>query len=314
MGEAGLNTTDHMAKVCPLCGGTDFAVWRFGLLRCEKCELVVDEAIWRPAVDAQMAETFFGEIYQPVRSFWVRLFEALNNRRTMRRLHRHAVSTGSLLEIGVGSGSFLAYAQARGFVPLGCDFSATICGRVERNTGIGMHCGPLESLPDQHQFDVVVMNHVLEHVSDPQSFLITALARLKPDGVLHLAVPNVAAWEARLPGWNSYEPYHLLYFTPQTLRAIAEKAGFQILKVITHESFSGWFLAILRTLLKNRHSAQAQQGENSGLERSTSMLEHGYRLTMVVWGMATFPLRRLQELLGKGDEVILLARNRSDAG
>jgi len=259
-----------------------------------------------------MEEAFFGESYEPVRSFWVRLFEALNNRRTMKRLRGHAGLAGALLEIGVGSGSFLAYAQERGFVPLGCDLSPAICRRVERNIGVRMHCGPLESLPDQQRFDVVVMNHVLEHVSDPQSLLKGALAHLKPGGVLHLAVPNVAAWEARLPGWNSYEPYHLLYFTPRTLRATAEKAGFEILEVTTHESFSGWFLAILRTLLKKDQSAQIQPEANTSAKRSTSILEHGYRLTMVAWGLATLPLRQLQELLGKGSEVILLARRENN--
>lgn len=313
MGEAGLNTMEHMVKACPLCGGMDLTTWRFRLLRCQKCELVVDEAVWRPAANEQMEEAFFGEDYEPVRSFWVRLFEALNNRRTMRRLSRHAGLAGSLLEIGVGSGSFLAYAQARGFVPLGCDLSAAICRRVERSTGIRMHCGPLESLPDQERFDVVVMNHVLEHVSDPRTLLKAARARLKPGGVLHLAVPNVAAWEARLPGWNSYEPYHLLYFTPRTLRAAAEQGGFEILEVNTHESFSGWFLAVLRTLLRKDRRAPAQQAANTGTKQSTSTLEHGYRLTMVAWGLATLPLRRLQELLGNGDEVILLARNGNNA-
>lgn len=304
---------EHMAKACPTCGGTDFSTWRFGLLCCAKCELVVDAAVWRPTANEQMEEAFFGESYEPVRSFWVRSFEALNNRRTMKRLRGHAGLAGSLLEIGVGSGSFLAYAQARGFVPLGCDLSPAICRRVERNTGINIHCGPLESLPDQQRFDVVVMNHVLEHVSDPQSLLKAALAHLKPGGVLHLAVPNVAALEARLPGWTSYEPYHLLYFTPRTLRATAEEVGFEILEVTTHESFSGWFLAILRTLLKKDHSAQVQPGANTSAKGSTSILEHGYRLTMVAWGLATLPLRRLQEMLGKGDEVILLARNGNNA-
>ena len=269
----------------------------------------MDLAVWRPAANEQMQEAFFGESYEPIRSLWVRLFEALNNRRTMKRLRGHAGLAGDLLEIGVGSGSFLAYAQTRGFAPLGCDLSPAICRRVERNTGIRMHCGHLESLPDQQRSDVIVMNHVLEHVSDPKSLLKAARARLKPGGVLHLAVPNVAAWEARLAGWNSYEPYHLLYFTPRTLRATVEDVGFEILEVNTHESFSGWFLAILRTLLKKAHSAQAQQGANMRAKRSTSIVEHGYRLTMVAWGVLTLPFRRLQELLGKGDEVILLARN-----
>lgn len=269
----------------------------------------MDQTVWCPMVSEQMQEAFFGESYEPVRSFWVRLFEALNNRRTIKRLRGHTRVVGDLLEIGVGSGSFLAYAQARGFAPLGCDLSPAICRRVERNTGIRMYCGHLESLPGQQRFDVVVMNHVLEHVSDPTSLLKAVLARLKTGGVLHLAVPNVEAWETRLPGWNSYEPYHLLYFTPRTLRATAEKVGFEILEVNTHESFSGWFLAILRTLLRRSNSKQPQREPSTSTKQLTSFVEHVYRLIMVTWGLLTLPFRRLQESLGKGDEVILLARN-----
>ena len=112
-----------------------------------------------------------------------------------------------------------------------------------------------------------------------------------------------------LPGWNSYEPYHLLYFTPQTLRAAAKKAGFEIQHLTTHESFSGWFLAILRTLLKKSHAAQPQQESSADAKPSTSFVEHAYRLAMVTWGLLALPFRRLQEFLGKGDEVIIIARN-----
>lgn len=300
-----------MSRICPLCGGTRFAGWRFGLLRCEQCNFVVDGLVWRSAANAQLNEASFDDNYEPVRSFWVRMFETLNNRRTMGRLRPAAdiAGGGRLLEIGVGSGSFLAYAKTHGYSPIGCDLSAAICSRVERNTGITMHCGSLESLPDEQLFDVVVMNHVLEHVSDPVALLKAVRTRLKPGGVLHLAVPNVGAWEAQLPGWNSYEPYHLLYFTLRTLRLTAEKAGFEIQHLTTHESFSGWFLAILRTLLRKFNSEQAQQSPSASIKQSTSFVEHAYRLVMVTWGLLTLPFRRLQELLGKGDEAIVVARN-----
>lgn len=299
-----------MTKACPVCRGTDFAIWRFGLLRCDQCDLVVAGSVWRPAANEQLNELSFGDQYEPVRSFWVRMFEEWNNRRTISRLPGAVgIDGGRLLEIGVGSGSFLAYAKSHGYSPLGCDLSAAICRRVESSTEITMHCGSLESLCDEQLFDVVVMNHVLEHVSDPVVLLKTVRAHLKPGGVLHLAVPNVGAWDALLPGWNSYEPYHLVYFSPRTLRLAAEKAGFEIQHLTTHESFSGWFLAILRTLLGKSHTKQPQQEPSTGTKLSSSFVEHAYRFIMVTWGLLTLPFRRLQEFLGKGDEVILIARN-----
>ena len=134
-----------------------------------------------------------------------------------------------------------------GTVPCGCDISAATCSRVARTFDVRMFCGSLQSLPDDDLFDVVVMNHVLEHVADPLALLTAARRRLRSGGVLHLAVPNVASWEARCSGWNSYAPYHLLFFTPGTLRLAAQKVGFEIRSLATHESFSGWFLTLFRT-------------------------------------------------------------------
>jgi 2-polyprenyl-3-methyl-5-hydroxy-6-metoxy-1,4-benzoquinol methylase len=272
----------------------------------------VDEALWRSAANEQLNESFFGDNYGPDQSFWVRLFEKANNRRYLKRIRRVLDEKKLwLLEIGVGSGSFLKYAKGAGIFPVGCDLSAAICHKVERSTGIRVHCGPLESLSDEHVYDVVVMNHVLEHVSDPIALLNAARVRLKPGGVLHLAVPNVACWEAQLPGWNSYQPYHLMYFTPQTLRATVERAGFEILQVVTHESFSGCFLAILRSLLRKKHLKQIRQESSAGVSHATFFVEHAYRLSMVASGVFTLPMRWLQEQLGKGDELVVVARNGS---
>ena len=233
----------------------------------------------------------------------------MNNRRTLRRIRAVCHSgKASILEIGIGSGSFLKYAKTRGYSPVGCDLSAALCRNVERTTGIEVHCGPLSSLPEERHFDVVVMNHVLEHVSEPVELLKSAHARLKPGGVLHLAAPNVASWEAQVSSWISYQPYHLTYFTPRTLRAAVEKAGFGNLQVMTHESFSGWFLVIIHGLLRKRHSALALQRPKTRTGHLVFLAELAYRMTMAIWGLITLPLRWLQKELGKGDELIIVAQ------
>jgi 2-polyprenyl-3-methyl-5-hydroxy-6-metoxy-1,4-benzoquinol methylase len=49
--------------------------------------------------------------------------------------------------------------------------------------------------PDEY-FDVVVSNHVIEHVSDQQLHLSEIARVLKPNGVVYLATPNrLWPWE-----------------------------------------------------------------------------------------------------------------------
>lgn len=315
-----MNDKAFIGQRCPLCEGTRFSAYRLGLLRCESCKLVISPSIWEPQANERMEEEWFGEGYEARKSsVWVEWFEAWNNRRTLARLAEFPRQGNRLLEIGVGSGSFLKTAKAKGFDAMGCDLSAPICHRVERAFGITMHCGLLSELPGKGKFDVVVMNHVLEHVPEPVGFLQDAFRLLAPDGIVHIAVPNIDCWEALLPGWTSYEPYHLTYFNRETLARVVAAAGFSTEIIFTADSFSGWFLALLRTVLAvNRQhgavtrpvlvSAAHPAGSRSGF------VEHTYRLAMVLTGGGLWPLRRMQAHLGRGDELLCIARRLPGGG
>ena len=192
--------------VCPSCGKAVFDPFQMNLLRCNACSLVVDPAVWRQSANETFGDEWFGEDYNTQLSPWVKRFEGWNNQRTFRRIATLEHAGQRLLEIGVGSGSFLQFMKSRGFDVMGCDLSEAICKHVQRKYSIPMHCGYVTKLDDRPQFDIVVMNHVLEHVADPVGFLRDIQRRIKPGGVLHIAVPNIASWGAHLPGWTSYEP------------------------------------------------------------------------------------------------------------
>lgn len=294
---------------CPVCGSQEFAAFRFGLLRCKACSLVIDERIFQPELDRELNQDAFGEGYDPETSFWVRWFEAWKNRRYLANVRRAGVRQGKLLEVGVGSGSLLTAARGAGFEPEGCDLSASLARRVAAKTGIPVHCADLASLP-AGAYDVVCMHHVLEHVSDPVGFLRVAAQRLHAGGVLHLALPNGAAWEAKLPGWNCYEYYHVAYYDADTLRRACEAAGMRVEWVGTHESFSAWFLAVVRTVLGVRPMERPRAGAlgTGRLSRRGRLAEHAYRMAMVVAGVLSWPLRAVQERLGRGTELVAIAR------
>ena len=69
-----------------------------------------------------MVDEWFGETYQANSSFWVVLFEKRNNRKTLSRLAQAKPLGLRLLEIGVGSGSFLNAARSEGYDVMGCIF------------------------------------------------------------------------------------------------------------------------------------------------------------------------------------------------
>jgi 2-polyprenyl-3-methyl-5-hydroxy-6-metoxy-1,4-benzoquinol methylase len=261
-----------------------------------------------------MQEVWFNDEGSIAPSFWVKQYERWNNQRTLSRLKREGLQGRRLLEIGVGSGSFLRLAQEQGYDVAGCDLSRSICRRVEDLYGMSMHNLPIGKVAGEDLFDIVVMNHVLEHVNDPVGVLREVNRLLTSGGIAHIAVPNVACWEAGLSGWASYEPYHLTYFTPKTLVRTVVASGFDISSISTHDSFSGWFLALVRTILGvNRHAgAVTRAGAVSGsaLRRRLPAVEHAYRVAMTSFGVGTLPLRFVQSRLRAGDEAICIAQKR----
>jgi hypothetical protein len=70
---------------------------------------------------------------------------------------------------------------------------------------------------------------VLEHVTDPVSFLGDCADLLKPEGYLFANLPDINSIQARLLGerWPLLLAEHLNYFDRDTLKLCGEKVGLQ---------------------------------------------------------------------------------------
>ena len=73
--------------------------------------------------------------------------------------------------------------------------------------------------------DLVVISHVLEHVSDPFSFLLFATSKLKKGGVLFIEVP-CQDWKHK----QIDEP-HLLFFEKKSIKFLLSKLNFLQIKL-----------------------------------------------------------------------------------
>ena len=300
---------DVHVEQCPLCQGLrPFEPARFDLMSCTDCGLVVSTDIWTPQLDKRLDNEWFGESWDPAASIWTRWFEAIANHYLFKRID-HVSHGGSLLEVGFGSGSFLAYMQSRGWRVQGCDLSRSVCRRAAERWAVPTHWGDVASLPRDKRYDLVVMNHVLEHAQDPLELLQELRARMNPGAQLHVAVPNLACWEAGLPGWIGYQPYHFIYFTPKTLSDTVIRSGFRVEAAFTHAQFGCWFQTVLGTTIPRLRGATRKKIRDRLSRRSgLSAVEHAYRAATAVFGVVSWPARRLQERFGRGDEVIVLAR------
>ncbi|MBV8361656.1 MAG: class I SAM-dependent methyltransferase [Deltaproteobacteria bacterium] len=269
---------------------------------------MVSPQVWAGRDAVRIQQKWFSTPLSSRTSGWVRAVEYRNNLRTWSRIAPWAPAGSRLLEIGVGSGSFLELARRRNLNVAGCDISAPICRDVERRLGIKMFDGGIEQIPSSESYNVIVANHVLEHSSDPLKFLSVIRKHLTDTGVLHIVVPNIDCWSAYLPGWYSYLPYHFVYFSRLTLNRALNQSGFEIIRVMTHETFSGWLLSTVRSLRQRNHSNIDDTSQVKSVNISKSVL---WPIAVLIGGL-TLPLRRLQGLLGYGDELAALARRARD--
>lgn len=137
---------------------------------------------------------------------------------------------GSVLDVGCGSGEFLAQMRARGWRVHGLDFDPKAAEVAMERHGIEVQLGTVESLIQSGvKYDVITASHVIEHIADPVSFLQSCGALLAPSGKLVLKTPNVDSFGHRVFGssWRGLEPpRHLQLFSSEALAMVSKRAGF----------------------------------------------------------------------------------------
>lgn len=142
---------------------------------------------------------------------------------------------GRVLDIGCGSGGYLAFLADLGWACEGIEQGATSRGYARKELGLTVHADlrKLQEFP-KGCFDVVTMWHVIEHLPDPCGTLSAVHRVLKPDGILMLRTPNADSWEARLSQryWYGVDaPRHLYLFSPAALEQCLARTGFAATEV-----------------------------------------------------------------------------------
>jgi 2-polyprenyl-3-methyl-5-hydroxy-6-metoxy-1,4-benzoquinol methylase len=146
-----------------------------------------------------------------------------------RHMPRLPKGGGMLLDVGCGAGSFLSRARTCGWNVVGLDPDPKAAANAARQ-GLTVHLGSIEYYDGRTaQFDVITLNHVIEHVHDPVKVLKTCHALLKPGGQLWLETPNIDSFgHARFrQNWRGLEtPRHLVLFNRDSLSKAFISAGF----------------------------------------------------------------------------------------
>jgi 2-polyprenyl-3-methyl-5-hydroxy-6-metoxy-1,4-benzoquinol methylase len=265
---------------------------------CSQCGLVWTDP--RPT-DEEVA-TYYKEQY---RLSYKGVFTPQNKhvlragRNAMRRyaaIDSYIPGNAVMLDIGSGGGEFLYLLKSRGFNVSGiepnrgyAEFAAETYGLDIRNTMIQ------EVSIDDASRDFITMFHVLEHTEDPLGTLQQLNRWVKSGGHIFIEVPNV------MSNWHSpkgqFHLAHLYNFSVYTLKALAEKAGFEVL--LCEEIDDGENLHILAK------KPVTARNETSPVNRDNfeTVRLHRARYTPVRYMLSRYPWQRFgKKLTGSMEE------------
>ena len=252
---------------CPICGANDFSfVGKRGgefhrdkkgvaanVVKCKKCTVFYSNPTLLPATNPYEVageDYFVGDAHDPKRKIsegtaFAEKIEGILGRK------------GVLLEAACGKGEFLVGAIDRGWKARGVEMTEYFANIASGN-GVDVEVASVEEskyLDEPESCDAIFMLAMLEHLYDPIGMIRKARRVLVPGGVAVINVPNEvtslvnqvgnryvklmygSAWTMSLS--PTFSPFHVVGFSPKSLRYALESNGFEIISLETASGTNG---------------------------------------------------------------------------
>lgn len=228
---------------CPVCGYSGSGFQRRGYyMKCPHCR-----GASRLDADApeQLDEYWRGEEFWSDEEIWKRKRREPVFREAFRVLSAAHPDPGHVLDIGCGTGSFLAICGEHGWQVTGVDPSPVACAVASQEYGLEL---VNETFSSQRfagrKFDAVFAAQVLHHLRDPSAFLADVARVVADDGVIVLRTPNLVPGEGilRLQSLLGRKEQFfcgptLHVFHPDTLRLLLARLGFDDVSFVISRPF-----------------------------------------------------------------------------
>jgi 2-polyprenyl-3-methyl-5-hydroxy-6-metoxy-1,4-benzoquinol methylase len=280
--------------VCPACAEPerDAAIERYGrfeLFHCAACGL----QFWEPREmpDAGWYEQMYGgrdqEILplEPGHKYF--LTDTL------------APRGGELLDIGCGTGNFLAAACKAGYRVTGIELDRNAAQFAKQRLGLERVLPlTIAEFAGQHadeKFDVVTFFEVLEHQTEPAEFLRSVRACLKQQGTIALSVPNRERWLTG-PDVLDYPPNHFLRWNAEALKKFLTANEFEVLSVQEQPAGMRHTAQMINMALRTGMTQNAGEGAPASFREVMQMTPEQAKAALQAKSTAR---QRLMQLLGR---------------
>jgi len=155
----------------------------------------------------------------------------MNEKEEYKYSKKHIGPKDRVLEVGCGKGAFAKYLSTKDYVGLDISENAK---RLAIQEGITIENETVQNFSKKHknEFDIVVSFQVLEHVSDPKSFIEAGLETLKNGGKFIIGVPNENSFLKYVTDEPlNMPPHHTTRWSYNTFQYIALKYNLNIVEI-----------------------------------------------------------------------------------
>ena len=239
-------TASDDPQLCPVCGQTGAREWlrapdrlhgrdeQYMLMRCTECAIVW---LHDPPSPGQMHLHYTDAYHKIISAGGDNSPHRWHDRKATLAQHKQS---GTLLDMGCSSGSFLESLKGQPWKLYGIEMSAEGARTAEARSGAEVFVGDIPDAPFAPQsFDVISCFDVLEHLYEPKRVLDCVARWLKPGGIFYVLVPNIDSAEARVfkTYWHGLElPRHLFHYSPASLKFLAESVGLRGVSIETRRN------------------------------------------------------------------------------
>lgn len=187
------------------------------------------------------SKSFTDKIYQMVKRFMLK--------KKLRLLTKQNKREKSLLDIGAGTGDFLALAKENNWQINGVEPNQK-ARSLAKEKGVFLN----NSLEDvKSKFAVITLWHVLEHLPNLEEQIENIKKLLQDDGSLIVAVPNFKSYDAEYykEFWAAYDvPRHLWHFSPAGIKNLFSKFDLELVQTEALP-FDSFYVSLLSEKYKN---------------------------------------------------------------
>jgi len=230
-------------KICPNCSADLFPVYKldYDILTCNSCHLqIADNAVFKSGTDFLLDEEAREKALKRVRlinfSKIIKVILSYFNKKQINGL-----------EVGCGHGWFLDLCHQYNINCAGIE-PDTRFNALYKEKGYSVLNGFYPDVLDSNtKYDFVVFNDVLEHIPDISRVMAANSQHLVQSGLLIVNIPvqqgffysgslflyhlGIKIFLNRMWQFNFKSP-HLYYFTKRNLIGIAQKSGFELVKMM----------------------------------------------------------------------------------